>query len=395
MLQSITLENWKSFGSAPVRIPLAPLTVFVGPNSSGKSNVFEALKFLQGVFLDFFLDDALNGRSEGGRTIWPGIRGRRQGAGYRQSPKFRIEVQLPAAEFGLSTQMVDGTTILEHEWFKPHFGDSIQLNGSFERPPIPQIWPPRLTGWVGSSQFEGSLFRSGLTQLGIPGPKEPAVLHEAHAFLEEIRSVFFSEMVVGNLREPSTVGQRLSVTGSGIPSAIHSMSESDKQVLADWMDELSSTRVSKIGTEIVEKLGSVFLVVDEAHGHQSTGAQLSDGTLHFLGVLVAVMTAKAGSVIVFEEPETGLHPTRIQLLVEFLTQMAAQRGIQVLLTTHSPQLLAALPKQVFCDVVAFDRGSDGSSVAHRVGDLKNVDVLLEEPMKRAHLIATGWLERAV
>ena len=44
MLKQITLENWKSFRHAELYIDL--LTVLIGTNASGKSNVVDALDFL-------------------------------------------------------------------------------------------------------------------------------------------------------------------------------------------------------------------------------------------------------------------------------------------------------------------------------------------------------------
>lgn len=44
MLTAITLENFKSYQSA--RLPLAPLTVLIGANASGKSNAVEAMRLL-------------------------------------------------------------------------------------------------------------------------------------------------------------------------------------------------------------------------------------------------------------------------------------------------------------------------------------------------------------
>ena len=47
MLKQITLENWKSFRHAELYID--PLTVLIGTNASGKSNVVDALDFLNSI----------------------------------------------------------------------------------------------------------------------------------------------------------------------------------------------------------------------------------------------------------------------------------------------------------------------------------------------------------
>lgn len=45
MIKELTLENWKSFDKTTLYID--PLTVLIGLNASGKSNVLDALQFLQ------------------------------------------------------------------------------------------------------------------------------------------------------------------------------------------------------------------------------------------------------------------------------------------------------------------------------------------------------------
>lgn len=47
MLKQLILEKWKSFRYA--ELPIDPLTVLIGTNASGKSNIVEALEFLQRV----------------------------------------------------------------------------------------------------------------------------------------------------------------------------------------------------------------------------------------------------------------------------------------------------------------------------------------------------------
>lgn len=45
MITSISVENFKSYG-ASARLPLSPLTLLIGTNASGKSNLIEAIRLL-------------------------------------------------------------------------------------------------------------------------------------------------------------------------------------------------------------------------------------------------------------------------------------------------------------------------------------------------------------
>jgi AAA15 family ATPase/GTPase len=59
MLKKLILENWKSFRYAELYFD--PLTVLIGTNASGKSNVVEALEFLRRMATGETVDVALNG----------------------------------------------------------------------------------------------------------------------------------------------------------------------------------------------------------------------------------------------------------------------------------------------------------------------------------------------
>lgn len=68
MLKKLILENWKSFRYA--ELPLDTLTVLIGTNASGKSNVVEALEFLQRIANGENIETAL----VGDKTL-PSLRG--------------------------------------------------------------------------------------------------------------------------------------------------------------------------------------------------------------------------------------------------------------------------------------------------------------------------------
>jgi predicted ATPase len=64
---------------------------------------------------------------------------------------------------------------------------------------------------------------------------------------------------------------------------------------------------------------------------------MSDGTLRVLGLLLAVYQPGRHSVVAIEEPEATVHPAVAELIVQVLID--ASRDKQVLLTTHSPDIL--------------------------------------------------------
>jgi AAA15 family ATPase/GTPase len=85
MLKQLILENWKSFRYA--ELPLDPLTVLIGTNASGKSNVVEALEFLQRIAQGENIEAALAGDKR-----LPSIRGGVEWAALKPGKEFTLRV---------------------------------------------------------------------------------------------------------------------------------------------------------------------------------------------------------------------------------------------------------------------------------------------------------------
>jgi hypothetical protein len=169
--------------------------------------------------------------------------------------------------------------------------------------------------------------------------------------------------------------------------------EESRREWVDWLSEFCAPEIQDIDF-IETELGDVMLVLVEKDGTRTPARSLSDGTLRFLGMLVALRTALPGSIIMLEEPETGLHPQRIHLLVEYLEAVTRERGIQVIATTHSPQLLQTLSSEALQSAVLCARSPDHpGTVLRRLGDLSYKEVFARSRID--HLFTTGWLERAL
>jgi predicted ATPase len=90
-------------------------------------------------------------------------------------------------------------------------------------------------------------------------------------------------------------------------------------------------------------------------------SQLSDGTLRFICLAVALLQPSLPGTVVFDEPELGLHPYALTLLAS-LFQQAGALGHQVIISTQSAGLLNNFAPE---DVVVVER-SQGQSVFHRL-----------------------------
>lgn len=69
------------------------------------------------------------------------------------------------------------------------------------------------------------------------------------------------------------------------------------------------------------------------------------GTLRYLAILSALITEEPDSMIVIEEVDNGIHPSRIKSLIQTISRLTKERQIDVIITTHNPTLLNALSKE--------------------------------------------------
>ncbi|MDD6488104.1 MAG: AAA family ATPase [Spirochaetales bacterium] len=70
-----------------------------------------------------------------------------------------------------------------------------------------------------------------------------------------------------------------------------------------------------------------------------------------------VFNAGKGSLVLLDEPEVSLHPGAQKRLLSFLLQQIFEKGLQIILTTHSPAIVEELPKEA---VVLLHQTPDGT-----------------------------------
>jgi hypothetical protein len=164
-----------------------------------------------------------------------------------------------------------------------------------------------------------------------------------------------------------------------------------KRNLLAWITEL--TPMEAVDFEFpADPTGKVVATLVEKSGQRITLASASDGTLRFLAFLAAFFGPHRSAFYFFEELENGIHPTRLGLLVDLVENQVKQKGIQVVATTHSPQLLGRLS----------DASLEHASLIYRLEDQPDSRIIrvLDMPHARrlikkygaADLVAEGWFE---
>ena len=103
------------------------------------------------------------------------------------------------------------------------------------------------------------------------------------------------------------------------------------------------------------------------------------GALRVLAIAAAVLAAPENSVVAIEEIDNGVHPSRAERLLNRLSSIAEDRNLRILIGSHNPALLDALPMEAIPNVVFCYRDpKNGSSRLIRLEDIENYPGLVAQ-----------------
>ena len=200
--------------------------------------------------------------------------------------------------------------------------------------------------------------------------------HLIHGALKTYDSCRFFDWSLDALRQPCLPGQdMLSDNGRNLSSVLYAICQraASKKGLLSWIQEL--TPMDAVDFEFpVDATGRILATLVERGKQKTTLASASDGTLRFLAFLAAFLGPNPSSFYFFEELENGIHPSRLGLLLDLIETQVTEKGIQVVATTHSPELLARLSKPtlehaslVYRSAEGPDAGSFAFSICRKPG----------------------------
>lgn len=318
----LVASNFLSLGEA-VSVELGDLTVLVGINSAGKSNVVSALGFVTKA-LDNGLENAVL-THRGFDAL------RRDGVG-RRPVQLRYELECRA-------------------------------------------WSATYEIEVGGTKDGGYAVRREVATIDYPGGRRYRYLVDDGVLVDppaELRTVAVtpSDLLLRVLGGVEDIAPLRSALGSVRPYAIYprALARTSSPSVLPYLDEEGTNWASivrevargRLGRELRAALGRVTGDVDDLKVGQlgdNLGVQFrhvidrdgterhtwfdagreSDGTLRVAGLLTALLQDPPSTLIAIEEPELTIHPGALPLVLGFI-RMATDWS-QVLVTTHSPELL--------------------------------------------------------
>lgn len=415
MIYSLRLQGFKSFRDVTLRV--GPLTVIVGTNASGKSNLRDAFRFVHGIARDYSLADIVGAKYVDGVEQWKGIRGgTREIASFGQTSfsleletlsRWRAPNKAPVVDryhHRIGVEVSGGTRplrVVEESLYRYH---KIVYDSHPEKDPPTQEGPEYLSvrlKQVGEQRRRGSSVRflsdqPVLSQF-LSHKRTPKVLQvHARRAMNQIRSMRFLDLSPEAMKVSSIPGQPLGDRGENLSSVLQTICEdpSRKQAMTEWIRQLTPQDVVDFDFP-ADQTGKILVTLVESSGQRTSAYSASDGTLRFLAMMAALMAPDASRFYFFEEIDNGIHPTRLNLLLQLIEQHARQGKVQVVTTTHSPQLLAMLSPEAREHALLVYR-FENESEAHiqRILDIPTAREVLER-QNLARLHESGWLENVV
>ncbi len=337
MITSMHIENFKCFKDFDIN--LGPFNVLIGPNDTGKTALLQAVR-LAGAF----------------------------------QPKQTVNVSMTVPEIGFDIggafrqeEPNEAIQITVGADMPPEVPDGVRLLVTCRRAPRPNsghaVWSSNLdTQSLGGVDLEGE---------GTPDSILPAAFD---AFTRDLCDSAYYALDPRQLRKPCQNTVVLSETGEGLPALLASILRMDRERFLALEKhfyrrfpsykrlELPLARVQVEGDGV-----SLCFVTSQSQVLQATS--VSDGVMLSLAYLALCYQLTPPSLLLIEEPETGVHHASLKDIIETLKHLSDKKGVQIILTTHSPYLLDHVEAD---QVHVFTKDPEGAVHAKRLSEFEDV-----------------------
>lgn len=393
MLTRIEIDGFKTFEGFGLN--LEPLTAIVGPNASGKSNLFDALRFLS-LLAQYDIRTAIQDLRGEPEELF-----RRTPSGISDSMSFAVEVLLsrngvdafatkyetPAQRLRYELKLgmvqtsegVPSGIFVRNENCRPiarkddraTYLHNAKLNRNARVNPFIELAE---NGDAILVRQDGRQKHGRPMQLSLKEASRTALstittaeFPHLYALREILTSIRFLEI---NPRAARSANDRfetriLKPDASNLAAVLAHLKEKTaselrpdgvlSDIAADLASLVPSVRRLRVRNDTNDRQYSFSLEFDGDLVFSSR--VISDGTLRLLALLTILDDPDRRGTLCFEEPENGVHEGRVPMLVEFLRNAATvsaepgEPSFQVLLNTHSPKVMKALRDR---EIVAAD-----------------------------------------
>ncbi|MYN20155.1 AAA family ATPase [Rugamonas sp. FT107W] len=377
MLTRLKVKGFKSLEDVEIRF--GPLTCVAGINSAGKSNLFDAIEFLQRLAGAPIMEAARSIRNNGLASLFTQTM-----SGQAHVMEFEADLLLDGSPVTDDSGRVatPASTYLRYRLVLQYVAGSPEeitlLSESLTG--LPTVGLAKLLGFAASKEFLASVRRGGKADFismdeAVPGqismwqedgnklPRRFPVARStvlaqlnladyptALAAKREMQSWKALRLELSALRRPDDFSSpsKISSQGEHLPATLARLNNSESIVarLAMLVPDVDEVLVRDIDAN-----ASRVLYLRSRNGAMQEAKTLSDGVLRFLALAVLEADPESGALICVEEPENGMHPGGVTAILELLKHTAVDPAFavgpdnplrQILVNTHAPQLVQRL-----------------------------------------------------
>lgn len=392
MIKSFTFENFKSFDKTSLE--LEDLTILIGSNASGKTNTIEGMKILSeistGIDLSIILD--------GSKNIGGEIRGGSKGCCKFNSTYFKLGIVVDLdekydLEYNIKIKVSDRVYIEEESLYKVSndkkqpklivktkkaLKDSADITVEYnnnKKGKNPTIMCIR----------SSAILPQLLSKIPVECEYSKEIIDYINIVINSLRNILVLNPIPSKMGDYTRISdtEELRPYADNISSVLYRLckSKESKEKILDIIQKLPENEIIDIDF-VKTTLGDVTFTLKEKFGkrtHLIDAKRLSDGTLRCLAVIAALISEKEGSIVIIEEVDNGIHPSRAKGLIEAISSIAKEKGIDVIITTHNPALLNSLYGDYLLGVSICYRNSEtGSSEIIPFIDIKKYPKLLAQ-----------------
>ena len=361
----VTAHNWRNFKNLDFAV--ADRLLIVGPNAAGKSNLLDLFRFLGDI------------SRKGG-----GLAAALEARGGLSRARCLFARNNHKGELAIMVDLRDG----EDEW---RYELAIKGEKGGHNPPIVvrEIVTRNGSELLSRPDANDDRDPDQLTQTHL---EQISANREFRPIAEYFAKVNYFHLVPQMIRYPQAGGASPRVFGS---SMIADMNATPVRTRQAWFRRIERALQSAVpGFETlrleVDKAGQPHLIAGYRNWRRNPSEQnetdFSDGTLRLIGLLWTIISSPAnGGVLLLEEPELSLNAAVVQKLASLLAM--AQRGtsMQVILSTHSPELLddeGIRPGEVLVLQVTSD-----ATVANQLSEIAEVEAQISADLPLSEVVA--------
>lgn len=338
-------KNYKCLGE--IDIPLTPIHVLIGQNDSGKTSLLEAM--------EAFFASADKSINQVFPEPWTGRELVRHA-----SAEPRVELWGECGSHGLNDSDTPEQSL--------RYGFSLEFPLRGHTCGVTDQWSEiggkRRPMWPSSSSIDETLIKYWKSHTELPVP-DTVLLEDVKSVAEVLEPARKYALDAKLMAVPAVVDTvrkfRLDPDGFGLATLLNDIVSYDPELFLKLRADFCRffPQFKGIHTETVQAWKRTYnpsgihvssstdgtgIFFDTITGQKVRAQQASDGAILFLAFLALAYSPEPPGILLIEEPENGVYPTRLGQIIKLLKDMVNRtdgvRFPQIIMTTHSPYLLS-------------------------------------------------------